>query len=92
MGPSVVRMSSQPPPTLASERRWLLPAAFLLLGTIWGSSFAWIKVVIEELPPATLVAERMTLGAVAMLALLAVHPPAASDPGARSATSRSWAR
>jgi len=63
-------VSNQQPPAQAVERRWLLPAAFLLLGTIWGSSFVWIKVAIEELPPATLVAERLTLGAVAMLILL----------------------
>ncbi len=69
-------MSAAPPPGPASERRWLLPAAFVLLGTIWGSSFAWIKVAIEELPPATLVAERMALGAVAMLVLLAFTRPA----------------
>jgi drug/metabolite transporter (DMT)-like permease len=68
-------VSAAPPPALASERRWLLPAAFILLGTIWGSSFAWIKVAVEELPPATLVAERMALGAVAMLVLLAFTRP-----------------
>ena len=68
-------MSSPPTPSLASERRWLLPAAFVLLGLIWGSSFAWIEITIEELPPATLVAERMTLGAVAMLVLLLFTRP-----------------
>jgi drug/metabolite transporter (DMT)-like permease len=47
-----------------------VPAAFLLLGLIWGSSFLWIKIAVEEIPPATLVAWRMTLGAVAMLAFL----------------------
>jgi len=52
--------------------RWLLPAAFVLLGLIWGSSFAWIKIAVDEIPPASLVAWRMGLGAVAMLALLAV--------------------
>ncbi len=51
--------------------RWLLPAAFVLLGLIWGSSFAWIKIAVEEIPPASLVALRMGLGAVGMLALLA---------------------
>lgn len=54
------------------SRSWLLPAAFLLLGAIWGSSFAWIKIAVEEIPPATLVAWRMTLGAVGMVALLLV--------------------
>lgn len=52
------------------SRGWLLPAAFLLLGAIWGSSFAWIKIAVEEIPPATLVAWRMTLGAIGMVALL----------------------
>ena len=37
---------------------------------IWGSSFAWIKIAVDEIPPATLVAYRMSLGAVGMLALL----------------------
>lgn len=68
-------MSVQQPPAQAVERRWLLPAAFLLLGTIWGSSFLWIKVAIEELSPAILVAERLTLGAVAMLILLLFTRP-----------------
>lgn len=50
--------------------RWLVPAAFILLGLIWGSSFAWIKIAVEEIPPATLVAWRMSLGAVGILLLL----------------------
>jgi len=56
-------MSVRPP--------WLLPAAFVLLGLIWGSSFAWIKIAVDEIPPASLVAWRMGLGAVGMLVLLA---------------------
>ena len=59
-------MSASP----SSPRPWLLPAAFLLLGAIWGSSFAWIKIAVDEIPPATLVAWRMTLGAVGMVAML----------------------
>ncbi len=55
---------------MSARPRWLLPAAFVLLGLIWGSSFAWIKVAVEEIPPASLVALRMGLGAVGMLALL----------------------
>ncbi len=57
---------------MATTPRWLIPAAFVTLGLIWGSSFAWIKIAVEEIPPGTLVAWRMTLGAVGMLALLAV--------------------
>ena len=51
---------------------WLVPAAFVLLGLIWGSSFAWIKIAVDEIPPATLVAWRMTLGAAGMLIYLAI--------------------
>ncbi len=69
-------MSSPPTtPSLASERRWLLPAAFVLLGLIWGSSVLWIEIVLAELPPATLTAERLTLGAIAMLGFLALTRP-----------------
>jgi drug/metabolite transporter (DMT)-like permease len=57
---------------MPNRPRWLVPAAFILLGLIWGSSFAWIKIALEELPPATVVAWRMTLGAVGMLALVAI--------------------
>lgn len=63
------RSPGSPP---APERAWLLPAAFLLLGAIWGSSFAWIKIAVDEIPPATLVAWRMTLGAAGMVAMLVV--------------------
>lgn len=57
---------------MAVRPGWLVPAAFLLLGLIWGSSFLWIKIAVDEIPPATLVAWRMTLGAMGMLAFLAV--------------------
>lgn len=50
-----------------AKRPWLVPAAFILLGLIWGSSFMWIKIGVEEMDPATLVAYRVTLGALAML-------------------------
>ncbi|MGH2382567.1 MAG: DMT family transporter [Candidatus Limnocylindria bacterium] len=56
---------------MSDRPRWLLPAAFVLLGLIWGSSFAWIKIAVDEIPPASLVAWRMGLGAAAMLILLA---------------------
>jgi drug/metabolite transporter (DMT)-like permease len=46
-----------------------------LLGTIWGSSFLWIELAIEEVAPATLTAERLTLAAVAMLGFLALRRP-----------------
>jgi drug/metabolite transporter (DMT)-like permease len=50
-----------------ATRPWLVPAAFILLGLIWGSSFLWIKIGVEEMDPATLVAYRVSLGALAML-------------------------
>ena len=51
-----------------AKRPWLVPGAFILLGLIWGSSFLWIKIGVEEMDPATLVAYRVSLGALAMLA------------------------
>jgi drug/metabolite transporter (DMT)-like permease len=56
---------------MPARPRWVLPLAFVSLGLIWGSSFAWIKIAVEDVPPATLVAWRMTLGAVGMLVLIA---------------------
>lgn len=45
---------------------WL---AFCALGLIWGSSFLWIKIAVAEVPPFTLVAFRVTFGAIGMLTL-----------------------
>ena len=56
---------------MSTRPQWVLPAAFVLLGLIWGSSFAWIKIAVADVPPATLVAWRMSLGALGMLALIA---------------------
>lgn len=56
---------------MSVHQGWLLPAAFVLLGLIWGSSFAWIMIAVDDIPPASLVAWRMGLGAVGMLVLLA---------------------
>ncbi|HEU5300111.1 MAG TPA: DMT family transporter [bacterium] len=47
-------------------RQW---GAFLLLGTIWGSSFLWIKIAVGEIGPATLVSFRLLFGAVGLLAV-----------------------
>ena len=67
----------------APRPAWILPAAFILLGLIWGSSFAWIKVAVDEIPPATLVAWRMTLGAVGMVGMLAILPGITMPRGRR---------
>ena len=55
---------------MSTRPRWVVPAAFILLGLIWGSSFAWIKIAVADVPPATLVAWRMSLGALGMLGLI----------------------
>ena len=47
---------------------WLL---FLALGFLWGSSYFWIKVGVETLPPLTLIAGRLLLGAVLLSTVVA---------------------
>lgn len=42
----------------------------LLLGAIWGSSFLFIKIGVAEMPPEILVAMRLTIGALVLLAVL----------------------
>lgn len=41
--------------------------AFLLLGTIWGSSFLWIKIAVADIAPATLAAFRLLFGLIGLL-------------------------
>jgi drug/metabolite transporter (DMT)-like permease len=53
-------------------RSW---GAFLLLGSIWGSSFLWIKIALEELSPFTLVGYRLLFGALGMLLVLLILRP-----------------
>jgi drug/metabolite transporter (DMT)-like permease len=43
----------------------------LLLGTIWGSSYLFIKVAVAEIPPLTLVAGRLLLAALILWLLMA---------------------
>lgn len=72
-------MAEQPrAPTVS---RWLTPGTFILLGLIWGSSFLWIKIAVAEIPPATLVAYRMSLGALGLLAFLAARRQLVIPPG-----------
>jgi len=42
-------------------KHWTL---FILLGVIWGSSFLWIKIAVQEIGPVTLVAFRVLFGAI----------------------------
>lgn len=45
----------------------------LILGTIWGSSYLFIKIVVAEVPVFTLVAVRLTLAALAMWLILRIR-------------------
>jgi len=51
---------------------WL---AFLGLGAIWGSSFLWIKIAVQEIQPFTLVAFRLLFGILGLLAVAAYSRP-----------------
>lgn len=51
---------------------WL---AFLALGAIWGSSFLWIKIGVQEIGPFTLVAFRLLFGILGLLAVSAFTRP-----------------
>jgi drug/metabolite transporter (DMT)-like permease len=51
-------------------------AAFILLGLIWGSSFLWIKLAVQEIGPLLLVALRLLFGILTLLAVVAVFRPA----------------
>jgi drug/metabolite transporter (DMT)-like permease len=53
--------------------RFAVPVAFVTLGLIWGSSFLWIKIAVDELPAATVVTQRLTIGFVCMLAFMAAR-------------------
>jgi drug/metabolite transporter (DMT)-like permease len=50
--------------------RFVVPVAFATLGLIWGSSFLWIKIAVDELPAATVVAQRLTIGSACMLVFM----------------------
>jgi drug/metabolite transporter (DMT)-like permease len=53
-------------------RAWL---AFLLLGLVWGSSFFWIKIAVQEIGPFTLVAYRLLFGALGLLGFVVFRRP-----------------
>ena len=52
---------------------WML---FLGLGLIWGSSFLWIKIAIQEVDAFTLVGWRLLFGTLGMVAVIALRRPA----------------
>jgi drug/metabolite transporter (DMT)-like permease len=47
--------------------------AFALLGLIWGSSFLWIKIAVQDTGPFTLVAFRLLFGLIGLLIVMAVQ-------------------
>jgi len=56
-------------------------ALLLLLGAIWGSSFLLIKVAVATVPPVTVAAGRVVIGAIFMAGILAARRKALpSDP------------
>ncbi|MFI7603509.1 DMT family transporter [Micromonospora sp. NPDC049366] len=63
-------MTGDNTPDRAPLRSWL--PAFIALGAIWGSSFLFIKVGVEELHPLQLTLYRVAAGALTLLVVLAV--------------------
>ena len=51
---------------------WL---AFIALGTIWGSSFLWIKIAVQEIGPFTLVALRLLFGVLGLVVVFLFARP-----------------
>jgi len=56
---------------LPRDRSWQLP--FVALAAIWGASFLFIKVAVEDLPPVAVALGRVALGAAVLLAVLAAR-------------------
>ncbi len=54
-------------------------AILVALGCVWGASFLFIKVIVEETSPLTLVAMRLTLGALPLVPLIAFKMPRIVD-------------
>jgi drug/metabolite transporter (DMT)-like permease len=54
------------------SRDWFV---FSLLGLVWGSSFLWIKVAVQEVGPATLVGFRLLIGILGLAAVVAFRRP-----------------
>lgn len=46
-------------------------AAFILLGLLWGSSFLWIRIAVQDVGPFTLVALRLLFGLAGLAAVMA---------------------
>ncbi len=54
-------------------KHWL---AFVTLVVLWGSSFLWIRIALDEISPVTLVAFRLLFGAIGLIvAYVVLRPP-----------------
>lgn len=66
-----------PSPVTRATQRDIL--ALLILSLIWGSSFALVKIAVDDIPPLTVAAGRIALGALLLLAVQAVVGPPLAD-------------
>jgi drug/metabolite transporter (DMT)-like permease len=67
----IVRAMSPGAPKLDTTA-WVLLVA---LSTVWGASFFFAEIALEELPPVTIVAARMVIGVMGLWAIVAVIRP-----------------
>jgi drug/metabolite transporter (DMT)-like permease len=58
---------------VAGERRSLELALLLLLATLWGASYAFIKVGVETIPPVTLIAGRTLIAGTLLFVVMRVR-------------------
>ena len=65
-------------------------ALFIALGFLWGSSYLWIKIGLESLPPMTLIAARLTVGGLFLAAVVAATRQSLPASPACTATCWSW--
>jgi drug/metabolite transporter (DMT)-like permease len=54
---------------------------FWALGLIWGSSFLWIKIAVQEVDPFTLVGWRLLFGTLGMVVVILLRRPAFPEAG-----------
>ena len=71
-------MDSSPGPATGATRAWALLVA---LAAIWGSSFLFIKLALVSVPPLTIAASRIALGALLLLAVLRAKGGRLPPPG-----------
>jgi drug/metabolite transporter (DMT)-like permease len=57
-------------PTSPSRAPWREYALLVLLALLWGSSYTWIKIGLETLPPITLMASRVLVASVLLFGMM----------------------